>query len=48
MCSQGLRSRRVIEYLKRNGYFVKVLLGGIESLDGLIDYDFNPDKQTFF
>lgn len=40
MCNQGLKSGRAADFLKRQGHYVKVLLGGIETLDNLVDLQF--------
>jgi len=37
VCDQGLLSGRAADFLKRNGYSIKILIGGIETLDNLID-----------
>ena len=37
MCGRGLLSGRAADFLKRNGYSVKILLGGIETLDNLLE-----------
>ena len=37
VCDRGLLSGRAADYLKRKGYQVKILLGGIETLDTLLD-----------
>jgi len=36
VCDRGLISGRAADFLKRNGYHVKILLGGIETLDNLL------------
>lgn len=41
VCGRGFISGRASDYLKRTGYNVKILLGGIESLDNLVDLKFN-------
>ena len=41
VCDQGLKSGRAADFLKRNGYSIKILIGGIETLDGLLDLEFN-------
>lgn len=33
MCDRGFKSGRAADFLKRNGFHVKILLGGIEALD---------------
>lgn len=40
-CQQGIVSARAADYLKRKGYHVKLLLGGIEGLDRLLPLTFN-------
>ena len=37
VCDQGLLSGRAADFLKRNGYSIKILIGGIETLDNLLD-----------
>ena len=41
VCDQGLKSGRAADFLKRNGYSIKILIGGLETLDSLIDLQFN-------
>jgi len=41
LCDKGLKSGRAADYLKRNGYAVKILIGGIETLDGLVELKIN-------
>lgn len=40
MCGKGLISGRAADFLKRNGYVVKLLIGGIETLDRLVDLEY--------
>ena len=40
VCDKGLKSGRAADFLKRNGYTVKILIGGIETLDRLVDLEF--------
>lgn len=40
ICDKGLKSGRAADFLKRNGYAVKILLGGIETLDRLVDLEY--------
>jgi rhodanese-related sulfurtransferase len=37
VCDQGLLSGRAADFLKRNGYSIKILIGGIETLDNLLE-----------
>jgi len=39
-CAKGLRSGRAAMFLKGKGYHVKVLLGGIETLDRLVELQY--------
>lgn len=41
ICDRGMKSGRAADFLKRNGYSVKILLGGLETLDGLIDLKYD-------
>ena len=41
LCDKGLKSGRAADFLKRNGYSIKILIGGLETLDTLIDLEFN-------
>ena len=36
----GLRSGRAADFLKRHKYHVKILIGGLESLEGLIELEY--------
>ncbi|CDW87222.1 UNKNOWN [Stylonychia lemnae] len=40
ICDDGMISQRASKFLKRQGFNAKCLLGGIESLDGLIDLQY--------
>jgi rhodanese-related sulfurtransferase len=40
MCGKGLISGRAADFLKRNGYVAKLLIGGIETLDRLVDLEY--------
>ncbi|TNV84436.1 hypothetical protein FGO68_gene16349 [Halteria grandinella] len=40
VCNQGLKSGRAADFLKRQGYYIKILIGGIETLDNLVDLQF--------
>lgn len=37
MDAQGFKSSRAVHFLKRKGYHAKILIGGIENLDGLME-----------
>jgi rhodanese-related sulfurtransferase len=39
LCNQGLLSGRAADFLKRNGYHIKILLGGIETLDNVMELE---------
>ena len=41
LCDKGLKSGRAADFLKRNGYSIKILIGGLETLDTLIDLVFD-------
>ena len=41
MCAKGMLSGRAADFLKRNGYHIKILIGGIETLDQLIELEYN-------
>jgi rhodanese-related sulfurtransferase len=45
ICNEGLKSGRAADFLKRQGYYVKVLLGGIETLDNLVDLQFGSGSH---
>jgi len=40
-CAKGLRSGRAAMFMKGKGYHVKILLGGIETLDRLVDLQYH-------
>ena len=40
ICDKGFKSGRAADFLKRNGYAVKILIGGIETLDRLVDLQY--------
>jgi hypothetical protein len=40
LCGDGSYSARAADTLKREGHAVKILLGGIETLDNLVDLEY--------
>lgn len=41
LCDKGLKSGRAADFLKRNGFSIKILIGGLETLDSLIELEYN-------
>jgi rhodanese-related sulfurtransferase len=41
VCDKGLKSGRAADFLKRNGYSIKILIGGLETLDNFFELEYN-------
>ena len=48
MCDKGLKSGRAVNYLKGKGYHAKLLLGGIDNLEGLVELKYNDNGLFWF